>query len=226
MATISNQELLKRIPLFAALNMAQLDALSSSLSKQRFKRNECVIRFGETSNSLYIILNGKARVQMSNEKGRDVILAKLKAGDYVGEMSLIDGQPHSATVVADEKLDTLVLSREGFAQCVSSSTSISFDIMVGLVKRLRDANQKISSIALQGVYGRVAQILFDSAVPNEDGQLFIRDKLTNLDLARMVGASREMVSRVMKDFEQQSLIEVLNGGTLRVTERRSKPRIR
>jgi CRP-like cAMP-binding protein len=222
MATISNQELLKRIPLFAALSMAELDSLSSYLSKHCFKRNESVIRFGETSNSLFIILNGKARVQMSNEKGRDVILAKLKFGDYVGEMSLIDGLPHSASVVADEKLDTLILSREGFTRCLSSSTSITFNIMSGLVKRLRDANLQISSIALQGVYHRVARILFDSAVEGENGQFFIRDKLTNHDLARMVGASREMVSRVMKDFEQQSLIEVMNGGILRVTERRIK----
>jgi CRP-like cAMP-binding protein len=97
-------------------------------------------------------------------------------------------------------------------------------VMRGLVQRLRKASQNISSLALVGVYGRVAKVLLDSAVADESDALVIREKVSRQDIAKMVGASREMVSRVMKDFEEQGFIQLLDGGGVRVFERRMLPR--
>jgi CRP-like cAMP-binding protein len=224
MSKLTNQDLIKRVHLFEMLTPVQVESLTSALTKQRFKRNECVVELGGQSNALYIILAGTARVVLTNEKGREVIVASLRTGDYIGEMSLIDNEPHSATVVAETQLDVLTLSREGFSKCVMGNASTSLAVMRGLVRRLRQANQKIASFALSGVYERVAKILLESAVKSSDGSLLIHDKYSHLEIAKMVGSSREMVSRAMKDFEEQSFIRKLDGGVVRVYERRAEPR--
>lgn len=224
MAMLSNQELIRRVPLFAMLTSAQVDSLAANVAKLRIKRGANVVEQGKNSNALFLILAGRAHVVMADNKAREVIVATLKAGDYIGEMSLIDNEAHSATVVADTQMDVLVLGRDDFTRCVSENAAIASSVMRGLVQRLRNADQKIVSLALMGVYGRVANVLLDTAEPNENGELLIREKISRLDLAKMVGASREMVSRVMKDFEEQGFVQTLKDGGLRVWERRSKPR--
>jgi len=221
---LSNLDLIRRVSLFSTLTPQQGEALAAAVSKKRLKRGELLVEQGMKSNALYIVLSGRTRVVMTDNKGREVILATLKSGDYVGEMSLIDDEPHSATVVADDQVDVLVLGRESFLRCLGENIEMAHAVMRVLVQRLRKASENISSLALVGVYGRVAKVLLDSAVREKDNTLIIRDRISRQDLAKMVGASREMVSRVMKDFEEQGFIELLPGGIMRVHERRTKPR--
>jgi CRP-like cAMP-binding protein len=188
------------------------------------RRGETIVDQGKTSNALYIILAGRARVLMTDQKGREVILATLEAGDYIGEMSLIDNEAHSATVSAESQTDILVLGRENFLSCLVENTAMAHAVMRGLVKRLRSADRKISSLALNGVYERVANALIEATVLDDDGERCMRDKISRQDIAKMVGASREMVSRVMKDFEEQGFIETRDDGVVRVFERRMLPR--
>jgi CRP-like cAMP-binding protein len=221
---LSNLDLIRRVPLFSMLTPHQAESLVEAVSKKRFKRGDFLVEQGKKSNALYIILAGRSRVVMTDSKAREVIIATMRAGDYVGEMSLIDGEPHSATVVADQQVDALVLGREDFLRCLSENSAMSFVVMHELVQRLRRSSQKISSLALVGVYGRVATVLLDSAVADEQDVLMIREKVSKQDIAKMVGASREMVSRVMKDFEERGFIQSLEGGMVRVFERRILPR--
>ena len=224
MSMLSNLELIRRVPLFALLTTAQAETVADAVIKRRFKRGEVVVEQGEKSNTLFILLTGRARVISADRRGREVILATLQPGDYVGEMSLIDNQVHSATVRAEVQTDMLSLGRAEFARCLPENSSMAYAIMKGLVQRLRQADRKIESLALMNVYGRVANVLLDSAIPNLDGQRIIKDKISRQDIAKMVGASREMVSRVMKDFEEQGFIETREDGSLIVKERRLKPR--
>ncbi|HNV60616.1 MAG TPA: Crp/Fnr family transcriptional regulator [Rhodoferax sp.] len=224
MSMLSNLDLIRRVPLFSMLTPAQAESLVEAVAKRRFKRGEHLVNQGDKSNALYIILSGRTRVIMTDSKGREVIIATLRSGDYVGEMSLIDGEPHSATVVVDQQVDALVLGRDDFMRCLAENSTMSFVVMHELVQRLRRASLKISSLALVGVYGRVANVLLDAAVADEQGVLLIREKVSKQDIAKMVGASREMVSRVMKDFEEQGFIQSLDAGMVRVFERRMAPR--
>ena len=224
MTMLSNLDLIRRVSLFSTLTPEQGEALAATVSKKRFKRGEILVEQGKKTDALYIVLTGRTRVVMADNKGREVILATLASGDYVGEMSLIDDAPHSATVVADQQVDVLVLGRDSFLRCLGENLEMSHAVMRGLVQRLRKASENISSLALMGVYGRVAKVLLDSAEPDATGALVIRDKLSRQDVAKMVGASREMVSRVMKDFEEQGFVQLLDGGALRVVERRVHPR--
>jgi CRP-like cAMP-binding protein len=218
MSMLSNLDLIRRVPLFSMLTNDQAQSIADSVVKRRFRRGEIVVEHGRKSNALFILLNGRARVLTSDSRGREVILAVLQPGDYVGEMSLIDNEPHSATVRAEVQTDMLILGRAEFARCLPENSSLSYAIMRGLVARLRQADRQIESLALLDVYGRVARTLLDMAEPNGE-ELLIRNKVSRQDMAKIVGASREMVSRVMKDLEERGVIETQENGSVVIKER-------
>jgi CRP-like cAMP-binding protein len=224
MSMLTNLDLIRRVPLFSMLTPAQAETLAGAVGKRRFKRGEFIVEQGKKCESLFIILAGRARVVVTDRRDREVILATLHPGDYLGEMSLIDHEPHSATVEAEVQTDALVLGGEDFHRCLLENHSTMSAVLTGLVQRLRSADRKIESLALMNVYGRVANVLLESVPPNADNIRVIRDKISRQDIAKMVGASREMVSRVMKDFEEQGFIETREDGSLLVKERRLKPR--
>jgi CRP/FNR family transcriptional regulator, cyclic AMP receptor protein len=221
MSMLSNLELIRRVPLFSMLTPSQAESVADAVIKRRFKRGELVVEQGKKSNALFIILTGRARVLTTDSRGREVILANLAPGDYIGEMSLIDNEPHSASVRAELQTDVLMLGRVEFARCLPENTSMAYAVMKGLVQRLRHADRKIESLALMDVYGRVARALLEASETDAEGQAVIRDKVSRQDLAKMVGASREMVSRVMKDLEERGYIETLENNSVLIKERLS-----
>jgi CRP/FNR family transcriptional regulator, cyclic AMP receptor protein len=221
MSMLSNLELIRRVPLFAMLTPSQAESVSEAVVKRRFKRGELVVEQGKKSNALFIILTGRCRVFTSDARGREVTLANLQPGDYIGEMSLIDNEPHSASALAEVQTDLLMLGRLEFARCLPENTSMAYAVMKGLVQRLRTADRKIESLALMDVYGRVARALMEASETDADGQMVIRSKVSRQDLAKMVGASREMVSRVMKDLEERGFIETQTSGAVLIRERLS-----
>ncbi|MBW8722187.1 MAG: Crp/Fnr family transcriptional regulator [Polaromonas sp.] len=216
---VSNLELIRRVPLFSVLTAAQAASVADTVVKRRFKRGEPIVEQGKKSNALSIILTGRARVVTTDSRGREVILATMHPGDYVGEMSLIDNEPHSATVRAEIQTDALILGRLEFARCLPENSSMAYAVLKGLVQRLRHADRQIESLALMDVYGRVARALLEFASEDSSGNAVIRDKVSRQDLAKMVGASREMVSRVMKDLEERGFIETRDDGSVLVKER-------
>jgi len=219
MSILSNLDLIRRVPLFSTLTQAQAEAVAEAVVKRRYRRGECIVEQGKKSNCLAIVLTGRARVVTTDTRGREVILATMNPGDYIGEMSLIDNQPHSATVRAEVQTDVLILGRVEFARCLPENTSMAYAVMKGLVQRLRHADRKIESLALMDVYGRVARALLEFAQTGSDGVLTIRDRVSRQDVAKMIGASREMVSRVMKDLEERGFIEVREDGSTVIKER-------
>ncbi|APW47106.1 Crp/Fnr family transcriptional regulator [Rhodoferax antarcticus] len=224
MAMLTTSDLLRRVPIFSGLTASQMSHLSKTVVKQRFKRGELIIEQGRISGALFIILSGRARVIMSDRCAKEVILNTLGQGDYIGEMSLIDGKAHSASVKTEVQTDVLVLSHAEFVRCLAENQTIAVWIMKGLVQRLRQSSDKVISLALMDVYGRVAKVLMDAAQPRGDQGLLICDKMTRQDIAKMVGASREMVSRVMRDFEDQGFINPQEDGSIELNERRLIPR--
>ena len=216
---VSRLDLLRRVPLFSMLTTSQAVSVADAVVKRRYRKGEAILEQGKKSFALTILLTGRARVVSTDARGREVILAILRPGDYVGEMSLIDQAPHSASVVAEVQTDTLVLDQLAFARCLPDSDSMAYAVLKGLVHRLRQADRKIESLALMDVYGRVASALLDfagEAMPGPDGAAVIRGRVSRQDIAKMVGASREMVSRVMKDLEDRGFIEIRADGSMSV----------
>jgi CRP/FNR family cyclic AMP-dependent transcriptional regulator len=202
---------------FSSITQEQAQLIANCVIKRRFRRGEIMVEQGHLSPALYILLNGRARVLASDHRGREVILAVLEPGDHVGEMSLIDNEPASATVRSEMPTDTLMLARGDFARCLPETSSLSFAIMRGLVRRLRAADRQIESLALLDVYGRVARTLVEMSDAAADGRI-IPHKVSRQDMAKVVGASREMVSRVMKDLEVRGAIHTLPDGRVVLKE--------
>ncbi len=205
--------LLRNVPLFAVLPEHQLGLLTSMVTRKTFARGTTIISAGGPTDSLYIIISGRLKVMMSDDEGREVILAILGSNEFFGEMSLVDDSPRSASVVAIESCELLSLSKRDFNKCLEDNFEMAMTVMRGLVKRLREADQKIGSLALMDVYGRVARLLLEMS-EDVGGERIVVKKLAKQDIAKMIGASREMVSRVMKDLQIRGYIELRPGGLL------------
>jgi CRP/FNR family cyclic AMP-dependent transcriptional regulator len=202
--------LLRNVPLFSVLPENQLALLTSAVSRKSFPRGTTIISTGDVTESLYVIISGRLKVMISDDEGREVILAILGPNEFFGEMGLIDDAPRSASVAALEACELLSLSKRDFRRCLAENFEMAMTVMRGLVKRLREADQKIGSLALMDVYGRVAHLLLEMA-ETIDGQRVVTRKLAKQDIAKMIGASREMVSRVMKDLQSGGYIDVRPG---------------
>lgn len=216
MASLSTVELLRRVPLFRGLPESQTTLLASAVEKRKFKRAELVLAAGERLGSLVIILSGQVRVLMVEDDGKQAVIATLGPWECLGEMSILDGEPQSATVIADTPVDALLLSQDAFRYCIQSSTHLAMALLTSLVGRLRRANQKIASLAYVSVYGRVAQYLVDTATQTPTGDLLLAKKLSQVEMSQTLGASREMISQALKTFESQSFLQRTVSGQLRV----------
>ena len=218
MAHEENKAFLRRVPLFSSLNEMQLDQLAAGSVRKNYPRGRTIVAEGEPSQSLYILLSGRAKVQRSDSEGKEVILAVIGPREFFGEMSLIDDAPRSASVITIESSDFMAINKDSFKAVLVQSPDISMQIMRGLVRRLREADKKIETLALLDVYGRVARVLLDVS-ENVDGERVVKSKLPRQEIAKMIGASREMVSRVMKGLEIDGYIVPMGEGKLVLREK-------
>ena len=198
---------LKAVPFFTQLNDRELEVVRSVASERTYPKNAVVLTEGEMGDSLYMIQSGKVKVVIGDEEGRELILKILGPGDFFGEMSMIDKQPRSASVTTIEPATFLVLSNAAFERCVEQAPRIANMVMRILAQRVREADRKIGTLALMDVYGRVASTLLELAVYT-NGKLVVGEKLSQQDLANMVGASREMVNRILKDLSERGFISI------------------
>ena len=212
MATMVSTAVLKAVPLFASFPEDQLRMLTSVVTRRSLPRSTTVMASGDPTDSLYIVLSGRLKVMMSDAEGKEVILSILTAGEFFGEMGLIDDAPRSASVVSIEPCELLSITKRDFKKCLAENFEMAMAVMRGLVRRLREADRKIGSLALLDVYGRVARLLLDMS-ETVDGEKIVTKRLPKQDIAKMIGASREMVSRVMKDLQMGGYIEV-RGSTI------------
>ena len=207
MATTVSTAVLKAVPLFSSFPEDQLRMLTTVVARKSVSRSTTVMAGGDATDSLYIVLSGRLKVMMSDAEGKEVILTILGPGEIFGEMGLIDDEPRSASVVAIEACELLYIAKRDFKPCLAENFEMTMLVMRGLVRRLREADRKIGSLALLDVYGRVARLLLDMS-ENVDGEKIVTKRLPKQDIAKMIGASREMVSRVMKDLQMGGYIEM------------------
>ena len=207
MATTVSTAVLKAVPLFASCPEEQLRMLTTVVTRKSAPRSTTIMAGGDPTDSLYIVLSGRLKVMMSDSDGKEVILSILGPGEFFGEMGLIDDEPRSATVITIEPCELLAINKRDFKKSLAENFEMTMAVMRGLVRRLREADRKIGSLALLDVYGRVARLLLDMA-ENVNGEKIVTKRLPKQDIAKMIGASREMVSRVMKDLQMGGYIEM------------------
>ncbi|MDT8334706.1 MAG: cyclic nucleotide-binding domain-containing protein [Desulfurivibrionaceae bacterium] len=198
--------------IFSGINARDLDKIKEAAVKKIYPKNTIILSEGDLTDSLYLVASGKVKVTIIDEHGKEIILSILGPGDYFGEMTALeDGSARSACVVTREKSEVLVLAKKEFRKIISGNPDIVFGLLKDSIERLREANKKIESLALMDVYGRVARLFLQMAKPDSiTGKQIIEDKLTHQDIANMVGSSREMISRVMKELCRGDYVSVNN----------------
>ena len=207
---MANELQLHNIPLFSGLHEDELESVASIATRRHYAKNTIIINEGDETDSLYLILTGKVKIVLSDEDGKEITISVLEPNDYFGELSLIDEEPRSARVVTMEDCQLSIIHRSDFTHVLDGNPDLVRNLLKGLTRRLRMANKNIESLALMDVYGRVARTLLQFS--EEAGEVrIIRDRLTQKDIANMVGASREMVSRIFKDLTTGGYISIDSG---------------
>lgn len=180
------------------LSDADLRAVGSQGVAQSHPANTVIVTEGDKTDSLYIILEGRVKAFVSDGKGHDMLLSTQGAGEYFGEMVLDEG-PRSASIMTLEPSRFLVVTKKEFREFVAKNPSFALSLIEKLIGRARALTDSVKNLALMDVYGRVARLLLELA-EDVDGGLVIPQRLTQQDIASRVGASREMVSRILKDL--------------------------
>ena len=175
-----------------------------------FPKSAILIAEGDVGDALYIILSGRVKVYASNAAGREVVINFHGPGEYVGEMSL-DGEPRSASVVTMEPTTCAIVNRAQFRDFLAQNPDFAQHLIQTLIRRCRSATENVKSLALSDVYGRLVRLINALAV-EQDGHQVVQERLTQQDIADRVGASRDMIGKLMKDL--------VGGGYLAVEDRR------
>ena len=197
---------LASVPLLSGLEPAELTRFAEMTRERTYPKGSVILFEDDPGDSLFLVKSGRVKVVLIGEDGREVILGILTVGDHFGELSLIDGHPRSAHVIAMDDAQLIVLRREDFRRRVVESPKVAWALLVEISRRLRRADEQIGSLVLLDVDGRIARLLLDAAA--ESGGETITKRLTHQTIAQMIGASRETVSRALREFQDNGLIAV------------------
>ena len=218
----NNVSLLERVPLFAELSEDELDRIAAVAVPRSFPRGVRVFHEGDTSDACYIVRSGDLRVTREHSDGRAIALATLAAGDIFGELAMLDGGSRSASVETLADSELLALPAQDVRRLLAKHPDIAVKLIVALVRRLRETNERVARQSFQTVPSRVAgvlaQLVAEDALP--EGREGITVRMTQADLAQLAGTSRESVSRFLATLERAGVVTVGRGRVTVVQPRR------
>ena len=201
--------LFRTFALFAELDDVELGAIAAVAKSRHYAKDDVVFHADESGDVFCLIQSGQVKVTMISPEGKEIILSLLGPGDFFGEMSLLDNEPRSATVIATESLEIATIWRSDFLQILCENFSITKKVLAELSRRLRNASNRIESLATMDVYGRLARFFLDLAKTNgkvlESGYVAVT-RPTHQAIANMIGTSRETVSRLIHELMKQNLL--------------------
>lgn len=204
--------------LFKGVQVEELRRLAMRAVTRAYPKHAIIISEGDATDAIYMIVSGRVKVYLSDESGKELVLAIKGAGEYFGEMAL-DGGPREASVMTLEPSQLAVIPSGDFRAFVMEHADVALRLFENLSRVARGIHQKMRSVAMLDVYGRVARVLLELAVPR-DGKLVIPDKLTQRDIANRVGASREMINRILRELSAGGYVTVSAG---RITINKAPP---
>jgi len=202
---------LRQIPLFSSLKDEEIEAIYKLSVTKKCPKDAIILLEDEEGDTLFVILKGKVKVTTFSESGKEVIFSILNEGDFFGDMSLLDGKPRSATVISIEESELRLIRRNDFNKLIETHPGIALRVLEELTSRLRKADERIESLALLDVTGRVAGILLqlaDERGKKSERSILIKSRPTHQELANMVGTTRETVTRVLKQLENKKYISM------------------
>lgn len=209
--------LLEKVPVFEALAPADLEHVAQVAVPRRFDAHQVIFREGDTSDTCYVVRRGHARALREHGDGRSIALAHFGPGDIFGELAMFDDEKRSATVEALDEVEALAILGQDMRRLMRDHPDIGVRLVIGLGRRLREANERLARQSFQTVQSRVAEVLVqlvDQARMEGAGESDVLVTITQADIAQLAGSSRESASRFMAVLERAG---VLTQGRGRVT---------
>ncbi|MCP4076264.1 MAG: Crp/Fnr family transcriptional regulator [Gammaproteobacteria bacterium] len=197
---------LHKTALFEGLDEVVLKQLSSQVVSRQFPKNSIIVTQGDETDSLYVIMDGKVDVFLQNDKGKEIIINSLGECDTFGELAPLGGIPRQASIITTESSILIVISRQVFMDTLLTKPAISMRIINRLIDLIQNLTEEVSSLALEDVYSRVVRVLYKHA--EKVGDKLVTEKLTQQDIALRVGATREMVHRILKELKTGGYISI------------------
>ncbi|GAB6141996.1 cAMP-activated global transcriptional regulator CRP [Methylosoma difficile] len=197
---------LKNIDFLANVPDKALKALALRAKQQKFSKQALIISEGDESSSLYIIVSGKVRIFVRDDKSKEVTLMFQESGSYFGELALLGNEPRSASVQSVESTVCSMISKNDFVAWLIDNPEVMLELLSNLSEKVRHLTDKVKHLALSNVYERTTRTLNSLAIPNGEEGFIIRNRPTQHELSTMVGASREMVNKIMKDLTKGGYI--------------------
>jgi CRP/FNR family transcriptional regulator, cyclic AMP receptor protein len=206
---MSTAPIFKQNPLFANLSAEHLARLAGLARMHRYARERAIFNEGDPGTALYMIAKGRVKISQSSPDGKERTLVLLGAGDVFGELALLDGDPRSADAVVVEDAELLVVPREDFLSFVMQQPQVAMNLLVVLTKRLRRTNLLVHDAAFFDVRGRLARVLLELARAEratEPGGAMVCPKLTQSELASLVGVTRESINKWLRHYERGGIL--------------------
>jgi len=204
-------EVLRPVELFQHLDDEQLSKLAAHSREVQFRKNAILMTEGDAGESMYVIQSGLVKVFVSDEDGKELVLYEQGAGAVIGDIALLDDEPRSASVSTLDKTTALMIGKSSFIQCLKESPEMGLGIIRSLTQRLRHATEGSRSLALDNVYRRLADKLQELSVGDLESRLHMEKKYSHQELGNMIGASREMVGKVMAELVKGEYIQIQDG---------------
>lgn len=211
MRVVDIKAALQHVPLFSDLDEADLGVLAELCKVRAFPKANVIFYEDDPGTSCYVVLSGKVKIVVNADDGREHILGMLGPNDFFGEMSLIDGEPRSASAIAVEDSRLLMVSRDEFVKLLRQNPDLTLKLLVALSQRLRAADRNMESLAFLSAPGRVSRLILelgDRQGRNEGADIVVDHTMTRQELASLAGTSRETLTRVIMDYQERGFIEL------------------
>ena len=199
-------ETLSKTALFSGMDEADIEMVASQTVTRQFPKNTVIVSQGDDTDSIYVIVQGKVDVFLHNDKGKEIIINTLGLCESFGELAPLGGIPRQASIITTEDSTFGIISRQIFMDTLLVKPAIAMRIIDLLISRIQDLTEEVSSLALEDVYNRVVRVLYKHA--DEVGEKLVTEKLTQQDIASRVGATREMVHRILKELKTGGYISI------------------
>lgn len=200
--------MLKDVAVFHSLTAEDIGYLTERAASRTYSKGAIIVNEGDEGSALYLILSGSVKTYLSDDTGKEVVLSNQGRGEYFGELALFDEAPRSASVATLEPCKVMIVSKTLLHDALRERPGIASVLLKALATRIRALTESVRTLALFDVFGRLVALLYSLARPSEDGRQVIDQKLTQQDLASRIGASREMVSRILQDLVKGGYIEI------------------
>lgn len=199
---------LRKVQLFADLQVEDLEIILQSGSEKRYRENEVIFHAEDLGSCIFILKSGLVKISICDKNGKEDILKVMYPFDFFGEMSILDGQHRSATVTAMEKSTAFIIEKKSFLKLIKEYPQIAFNMLATMCRRARKTNEKIASLRFADAYGKVARVLLDISDESGVSEGVINLKLSRQELAELAGVTRETATRILAEFQENGCIEI------------------